>query len=185
MQYLNDTKNYPVSFAIISSNIVQIMGDFPSKTNGFILTRIGNPDAFKGDYSEYKTINREIEGGVLFSNDGSEYVEPIPIVDFYTNGGGLLDGAISQEAKTYEELMVPTLIADENFEFSHWSPEIPTSGEIETLHKAFTAIFKSTLPELEPEPTVEERLCAVEEQSATLTLTVDSILTDVIPSLME
>jgi hypothetical protein len=184
LKYLNDKKSYPVSFDIVSSNIVKIVGDFPIKTKGFILTRIGNPDAFTGDYSEYTTVYKEIEGGALFSNDGSIYVEPIPIVNFYTDGRGALDGVVSQEAKTYEELLVPTPIANENYEFAYWSPEIPNSGEIETLNKSFIAIFKSTLPEPEPEPTLEERVIAVEEQNATLTLTVDSILTDVIPALM-
>ena len=180
-QYVNETKNYSVEFKILSNHIVQIKGDIPVKTNGFILSRIGNPLAFTRDYSEYTTVYREIDGGALFSNDGSKYAEPIPVVNFYTNGGGVLDGAISQEAKTYEELIAPIPIADENYEFSHWSPE---SGEVETLHKSFTAIFTSTLPEPEPEPTVGDRLSAVEEQSVTLALTVDSILTDVIPGLM-
>lgn len=163
---------------------MKIVGDFPIKTKGFILTRIGEPDAFTGDYSEYTTVYKEIEGGALFSNDGSIYVEPIPVVNFCTDGRGALDGVVSQEVKTYEELLVPTPIANENYEFAYWSPEIPDSGEIETLNKSFIAIFKSTLPEPEPEPTLEERVIAVEEQNATLTLTVDSILTDVIPALM-
>ena len=34
------------------------------------------------------------------------------------------------------------------------------------------------------EPTIEERVTAVEEQSVMLSMTVDAILTDVIPSLM-
>lgn len=151
-----------MSFSIISSNIVQILGEFPIKTDGFTLTRIGNPEAFTGDYSEYTTVYKEIEGGVLFSNDGSEYVEPIPIVFFYTNGGGVLDGAVMQEANNYEDLIIPTPTANENYEFSYWSPEIPESGKIETLHKSYTAIFTSTLPEPEPEPTFEERLSNAE-----------------------
>lgn len=182
LTYLGDTVSYMVSFSNVSNNIVQLIGKFPIKKTGFYLSREGKRDNW--DYSEYKTVYKEIDGGVQFSNDNSIYVEAVPVVNFYTNGGGVLDGAISQEVKTYEELIVPTPIADENYEFSCWSPEIPTSGEIETLHKSFTAIFASTLPDPEPKPTVEDRLSAVEEQSATLALTVDSILTDVIPGLM-
>lgn len=57
-------------------NIVELKGDFPIKTTGFTLSRIGQNDNW--DYSTYTTIYREIEGGVQFSNDGSVYVEPEP-----------------------------------------------------------------------------------------------------------
>lgn len=65
-----------MSFNIINKNIVQIIGGMPIKTDGFVLTRIGDPRAFRGDYSAYTTVYRKIEGGVQFSNDGSEYVAP-------------------------------------------------------------------------------------------------------------
>jgi hypothetical protein len=166
-QYINDTKTYNVSFEKLDKNHVKILGDIPVRTNGFILGRIGEPKAFTGDYSEYKTVYREIDGGVIFSNDGSEYVEPVPIVNFYTNGGGTLDGAIMQEVSAYEDLIVPTPIPNENYEFTDWSPEIPLSGKI-TGDTSFNAIFTSTLPQPDPEPTVEERVTALEEQNSVL-----------------
>lgn len=58
-------------------NIVELKGDFPIKTTGFTLSRIGQNDNW--DYSTYTTVYREIEGGVQFSNDGSVYVEPEPV----------------------------------------------------------------------------------------------------------
>lgn len=61
------------------SNIVELKGDFPIKTTGFTLSRIGQNDNW--DYSTYTTVYREIEGGVQFSNDGSVYVEPQPTPD--------------------------------------------------------------------------------------------------------
>ena len=117
---------------------------------------------FTGDYSEYTTVYREIDGGVIFSNDGSEYAEPIPVVNFYTNGGGVLDGAVMQEVSTYEDLIAPTPIPNENYEFSGWNPEIPLSGEI-TENISFNAIFTSTLPQPDPEPTLEERVTVLEK----------------------
>lgn len=172
-----------MSFDIVSNNIVKITGDFPVKEKGFTLTRIDNPDAFTGDYSDYTTIYREIDDSVLFSNDGSIYVEPVPVVKFYTNGGGTLEGETTQEVNNYEELVIPTPVADTDYEFTCWSPEIPTSGEIEG-NLSFTAIFTSTLPVPDPEPTIEDRLTAVEEKSQNLSLTVDSIMVDIIPALM-
>jgi hypothetical protein len=77
LRYTGEKTRYPVSFKKIN-NIVQIMGDFPIKTKGFVLTRIDDENAFTGDYSGYTTIYREIEGGVQFSDDGSTYVAPTP-----------------------------------------------------------------------------------------------------------
>ena len=59
------------------NNIVELKGNFPIKTTGFTLSRIGKNDNW--DYSTYTTVYREIEGGVQFSNDGSVYIEPEPI----------------------------------------------------------------------------------------------------------
>lgn len=77
MRYLNEKESYLVSFNTVNKNIVQITGDFPVKTSGFILSREGKN--WKGDYSDYTTVYREVEGGIQFSNDGSVYVEPEPI----------------------------------------------------------------------------------------------------------
>lgn len=184
MKYVGLVTEYSVDFTRISDNVVQVIGKVPKKTKGFRLSREGKDDWKKMDYSKYKTVYREVEGGFQFSDNKTVYVEPTPTINFYATEGGTLDGAIMQTAKDYSELFVPTPIAEENYTFSHWSPEIPESGKID-CNKSFTAIFMSTLPDPEPGPTLEERVAAVEEQNATLTMTVDSILTDVIPGLME
>ena len=77
MNYINSTEKYAVNFKNISSNIIEIKGDFPIQTNGIQISRDKMPDDI-WDYSDYTTIYREIEGGVQFSNDGSVYVEPEP-----------------------------------------------------------------------------------------------------------
>ena len=73
LKYLNEQKEYQVSFELISTNIVQITGNFQIKTSGFTLSRENEEDDW--DYSAYTTIYREIDGGAQFSNDGSVYVE--------------------------------------------------------------------------------------------------------------
>lgn len=70
-------ETYQISFKTIAKNIVQIAGDFPVKTSGFTLAREGKEEVL-GDYSDYTTVYREIEGGVQFSNDGSTWAEPEP-----------------------------------------------------------------------------------------------------------
>lgn len=77
MNYINSTVKYAVTFKTISSNIIEIKGDFPIQTDGIQVSREKKPDDI-WDYSDYTTIYREIEGGVQFSNDGSVYVEPEP-----------------------------------------------------------------------------------------------------------
>ena len=76
LKYLEEQKTYQVSFTVINPHIVQLMGDFPIKKNGFMLS--WKDGVWDGNYSDYTTVYREIEGGVQFSNDGSVYVEPKP-----------------------------------------------------------------------------------------------------------
>lgn len=184
----------PIECAVkqIAPNIVELKfaDEIIVNTSGFnaYLDKECEYDIGGNSYIGFTTVYRNDEttiarNGYQLSNDGSVYTPPIPVITFTTNGGGTLDGITEQQLTKYEQLKVPTPIADTDYEFSNWSPEIPSSGDIDA-NKTFTAIFVSTLPEPEPEPTLEERLTAVEEQNVMLSMTVDSILTDVIPSLM-
>lgn len=75
LQYVGEEVKYPVNFKKINKHIVQIKGDFPIKSSGFTLSRIIE-DSWKPDYSGFNTVYCEIEGGVLFSDDGSVYEAP-------------------------------------------------------------------------------------------------------------
>lgn len=168
LTYVGENTIHKIEFNRKNSHIVSIKGSLPAETKGFILSREGKKDNW--EYKDYTTVYRELEGEIQFSNDGSVYVEPIPKVNFYTNGGGTLDGETVQEVKNYEELAVPTPVAYENYEFTHWNPVISLSGEIEG-NKSFTAVFVSTLPpepESESAPTLEEEVNALKESVSTL-----------------
>ncbi len=67
-------KKYAVDFTQVSEHVMQITGDFPIKGNGFILSRINCEDEW--DYTGFRTIYRNIEGGAQFSDDDSVYVAP-------------------------------------------------------------------------------------------------------------
>ena len=69
-------EKYSVDFHKISDNVVELVGNFPIQTDGFVLSRENMNDDW--DYSGFTTIYREIDGGCQFSNDGSIYIEPIP-----------------------------------------------------------------------------------------------------------
>lgn len=83
--YVGEKDNkYAVDFMQVNDHVVQITGDFPVKGNGFTLSRIDFDDGW--DYTEYRTVYKNVEGGVQFSNDGSVYVivstpDPVPNPD--------------------------------------------------------------------------------------------------------
>lgn len=76
MNYIGDSTIYPIEFSTISDNVVELKGDFPVLTEGFILSRPDYDDNW--DYSTYTTIYRELNDSVQFSNDGSIYTPPEP-----------------------------------------------------------------------------------------------------------
>lgn len=67
--------SYEVEFHYISPNIVELKGEFPIQTTGFILSRPDHEED-NWNYSSYNTVYRKLENGVQFSNDASIYVEP-------------------------------------------------------------------------------------------------------------
>ena len=75
LKYIGSEEMYHVSFKSNGNNVVTITGDFPIKKTGFNLYLPGKKDIL-GDYSSFVTLYREIDGGAMFSNDGSVYVEP-------------------------------------------------------------------------------------------------------------
>lgn len=75
LKYIGEKNIYEVEFKKLNSNIVQITGDFPVKTKGFVCFRDDMEDD-PWDYKRFKTVYRRIEGGAQFSDDGSVYVAP-------------------------------------------------------------------------------------------------------------
>lgn len=192
IKFLNTDKLYEGSVSV-NGNIATLKfkeKNVPVNTNGFRCYKDKEMNyCLSGDsYIGFTTLYRNDEvtnqyNGYQLSNDGTIWVKPYAKVNFNASVGGYLDGATTQEVYNYEDLVIPTPIADEDYEFTHWTPEIPTEGEIDG-NKSYTAVFVSTLPPPEPTPSLDERVTAVEEQNVMLSMTVDSILTDVIPSLM-
>ena len=124
-------------------------------------------------YEKFNTVYRNDDetakyNGYQLSNDGSVWVKPYAKVNFNVSGSGYLDGATMQEVYYYEDLKIPTPIANDDNEFVEWTPAIPENGEV-VGNKTYTAVFKSTLPPPEPQPTVDERVDALEMETAMLT----------------
>lgn len=146
LRYFGEEESHLVDVDVRNDHIVQITGDMPVKRTGFYLSRLQREDNW--DYTAYKTVYRETDGGVQFSNDGSVYVPPVPAVTFSAGTGGSIEGEKKQSVTDYGSLVIPTPVPDENYTFSGWVPEIKTAGAVEK-NTHFTAVFQYV-------PTLEE-----------------------------
>lgn len=138
LRFTNAATIYSVELNIIENNIVKLTfskGEKPSNVNcGFELVNENNGEV-QGLYHDYATVYRTYENEpdiIELSNDGSVYEPTIPTVNFYCGHGGNIEGNIEQTVKNYETLVIPTAVADENYKFVGWNPEIPVSGVIES-----------------------------------------------------
>ena len=151
VRFKSNPEVFQMHVKAIGDNMVQLYPPIPNVdvTAGFeMLTKEVDGKVY-GDYLKYRTVYKKEEGGsIILSNDGSLCVEPVIVVKFATNGNGELVGETEQTVKTYEELIVPTVLPNENYEFVGWNPEIPKTGKVES-NMTFTA-------QMEYVPTLEE-----------------------------
>lgn len=63
----------------LGEHLIQIIGDVEKNTSGFHL--INDFGSVYGEYEDFTTLYKEIEGGFVLSDDGSVYVEPEPVPD--------------------------------------------------------------------------------------------------------
>lgn len=176
MKYVGLKTEYLIDFKMLSEHVVEIRGNVPAKTKGFLLKREGQKGrADQWDYSSYKTIYREIEGGVQFSDDGSVYVPPKIITTFVSGSGGTIEGVTKQEVSDYSELFIPNPVPDDNYRFVKWEPEIPDAGEV-TTSRTFMALFEyvPTIEEVKESKVVEMN----EAQQSAIQMGIDVTLTD-------
>ena len=119
----SDAKNAPISEGFVEIN----------EHNGVV----------QGSYEQYKYIYKKESNGVtviLTTDEDDVFVEVKPSVTFSVSVGGTIDGETVQTVDTYAELVIPTPVANENYEFVEWSPSIPTEGAI-TKSVSFIAKF--------------------------------------------
>ena len=151
VRFKSNQEVFQMHVKAIGDNMVQLYPPIPNVdvTAGFeMLTKEVDGKVY-GDYLKYRTVyKKEEDGSIILSNDGSVWVEPVIVVKFATNGNGELVGETEQTVKTYEELIVPTVLPNENYEFVGWNPEIPKTGKVEN-NMTFTA-------QMEYVPTLEE-----------------------------
>ena len=152
IKFLNSDAHFNGSVKIIDKHTVEITG-CEQMLNGFQL--FTDSDFMFGDYSKYKYDYDEpnLDKNVYrYTDDNHKWVKPIPTVTFNTSEGGTLKGNTSQTVEKYEDLIIPIVMTNENYEFKEWNPTIPNKGYIDS-DKSFTAIFEY----MEPLELVKER----------------------------
>lgn len=158
LTYIDEKTVHKVEFDIVNPNVVSIKGSLQAKAKGFTLTREGKDDGW--DYSKFTTVYREKDGVILFSNDGTTYV---PIIHFTSQEGGAIDGEVRQSVNNYEDLIVPEVKVQENYEFTGWLPDIPLSGSIED-NQIFTAQTRYIPPLSEIQETKVAEMNAMQQR---------------------
>ena len=127
---------YDGQFSQIGNNQIRlVMDSLPSESillSGFVLVNEHN-GRVQTNRKDYIYIYKTYEDGktIDLCNDNVQWTKPKMKVRFANSLGGTLDGELEQYAENYEDLVIPTLVADNNYAFIKWNPEIPTSGEIE------------------------------------------------------
>lgn len=174
IRFLNS--NAPVECVVVpNGNIVtlQFADNVVVNTSGFraYLDAECTLDVSGDSYIGFTTIYRNDEetakyNGYQLSNDGSIWIRPLYETVFIAGSGGSLKGKTTQSVYNYEDLVVPVPVAESDYDFSHWSPEVPVSGVIEG-NKTYTAIFVSNIPIPEPTPepsgNLDKRVATLEE----------------------
>lgn len=80
LKYVKLKTMYDVTFMQVSEHVVQINGSIPVKSAGFEIYR-ADEKTLLGDYSQYKTVYRELNDAVQFSNDGTIYPDDTSLVE--------------------------------------------------------------------------------------------------------
>lgn len=129
-------KELPVqgTVEIVTENLIRIETEDGPDISGFSLFLDNDMKLpmSKEQFENYTTLYNSGEGWYELSNDGSVYVEPIPVVRFSISPiTGVIEGESEQEIRDYEDLVIPTVFPFDNYEFVEWVPEIPTTGKVE------------------------------------------------------
>lgn len=165
--YAGTTTQYMVDVAAIKGNVIQVLGSLPMKEKGFKLI---DDEGTEYDYSKFKTLYREVEGGYQYSNDGETWEEPTKevtvAVDWHddNNKEGYRPGMVTVTVID-GDTAIDNLRLSESNNWQKTYTDVPVS-HVYTITASNIANYKLTVNEttadyeLETpkEPTVEEML---------------------------
>ena len=142
IKFNNEKTCVKANIVHFDSNVIRIVTKEKPNVSGFYLyldAAMKHP-LDNGEYAAYDTLHRIGDGWYELSNNGAVYVAPVPTIKFIANSGGTLTGETIQHVSDYADIISPDVVANENFEFIGWYPEVPLQGQIE-CDKTFTAMF--------------------------------------------
>ena len=173
LRFMDSPQRYEVEFASVSDNVVSIKGNIPMDTSGFLLSRIGQNDAW--DYTEFTTINKVVDDVIFFSNDGSVFEQTTNVsviwndendkekyrpssVSLQLVKNGESEELIINESDDWKKIIVDKVYPATYSVNANDIPEYTVSVNGTTI-----TYTHEVTPEPQPEePTVEERLTDVE-----------------------
>jgi hypothetical protein len=131
------TVTFETHIGILSGQSEQQVSNFKDLTIPTVITEDGY---------EFKGWSQEIPSeGKINSNITFYAVVEDKNIYFNTTVGGSLQGNTKQTVNNYDELVVPTPIADDGYDFVKWMPEIPENGQVNINNTNFCALFESNI----------------------------------------
>lgn len=139
IKFNNDISPFQGSVKIISENLIRIETNSEPNTSGFslFLDKDMTLPMSEEQFEDYTTVYNSGEGWYELSNDGSVWEDdPVPVPEPYIPtvtfvvDNGVIDGEEKQTVSNFEDLVIPTVITEDGYEFKGWTPEIPKEGEI-------------------------------------------------------
>lgn len=139
---------YDGQFSQIGEHQVRLIFDNNIPSNKVLLSGFNLVNEYNGvvqtERSNYTYIYRTYEDNlnqIELCDDNIPWTKPDIIVTFSANNGGILEGETVQIVEKYEDLVIPTPVSNENYQFVKWNPEIPTSGTVDN-NVTFVAEFE-------------------------------------------
>ena len=149
-----------------NSKVIELSNDGSVwvKPKSKVTFNVNNGGSLDGEKVQEVYNYEELEIPKVVTEEGYEFVEWTPEIPtkgevekdmvftavvedkniyFHCSGGGALEGETKQFATDYSELDVPSPIAEKDYKFVGWMPEIPESGAIEC--REFYAVFENTI----------------------------------------
>ena len=166
---------YDGQFSQIGEHQVRLIFEDAVPANDILLSGFNLVNEYNGivqtkrtDYIYLYRVYEDNPQQVELCNNDIQWVKPEVKVTFSASDGGSLDGELVQVVEKYEELIVPTPVENENYKFVKWSPEIPTSGDVEK-DVTYVAEFEYVPTEAElAEQAKQERIQELNSQIVSL-----------------
>ena len=162
IKFLNDDEHFQGVIKVVDEHTIEVQ-NCPRHLSGFELYT--DADYMFGDYGEFKYDYEEPDLGknvYRYTDDNHKWVKPKKKITFNGGSGATLLGKTEQEVYDYSEIVVPSIVANENYTVDGWDKEIPTSGEVEE-DEVYTVVSTYVAPPEDIEVVRERKIKEMNE----------------------